>query len=51
MLTDAPLAPAVDLRALQVTVRAVRARVVLVVVEVELVFVLLGLLDHLVSRT
>lgn len=48
-LTDAPLAPAVELRALQVIVVTVMTGVVLVVVAV--VFVVLGRLDNIVSRT
>lgn len=47
-LTDAPLASAVELRALQVIVVTVMTGVVLMVV---VVFVVLGLLDNIVSRT
>lgn len=48
MLTDAPLATAVELGALQVIVVSVMTRVVLMVVVVLVVF---GLLDDIVSRT
>lgn len=48
-LTDAPLASAVELRALQVVVVTVVMRVVLMVVVV--LVVVLGLLDDIVSRT
>ena len=47
-LTDAPLAPAVELGALQVIVVTMMTGEVLVVV---VVLVVLGLLDNIVSRT
>lgn len=47
-LTDAPLAPAVELRALQVIVVT---RVMRVVLVVGVVLVVLALLDNIVSRT
>lgn len=50
-LTNAPLASAVQLGALQVTVVTIMMRGVLVVVWVLVVHVVLGLLNNIVSRT
>lgn len=50
-LTNAPLASAVQLGALQVTVVTIMMRGVLVVVWLLVVHVVLGLLNNIVSRT